>query len=123
MLDKNIKHLRKIEGLSQVAYGRIFGASRSMIDSYERGNAQPGSEMLQAIAAHHGVTMEALLNRDLSKKSVYMNAVRITSTTDTDLIQAKDEMIAELRRQLKNQQEMLNNQQRIIEHLGTLTRK
>jgi transcriptional regulator with XRE-family HTH domain len=123
MLDKNIKHLRKVDGLSQAAFGQLFGASRSMIDSYERSTAKPASDMLQAIAAHYHITIDALLTRDLSKKAVYMNAMRLTSMTDIDVVQAKDEVIAELRRQVKNQQDTINNQQRVIEHLGNMTRK
>lgn len=116
MLDKNIKHLRSLAGLSQAAFGEPFGASRSMIDSYERNNAKPSSEMLQAIASHYHITIEALLTRDLSKKSVYANSLSIGNAVDTDIVQVKDEVIAELRRQVKSLQEIINNQQRIIEH-------
>jgi transcriptional regulator with XRE-family HTH domain len=123
MLDTNIKHLRNIDALSQSSFGERFGASRSMIDSYERGNAKPSNEMLQAIASYYHITIDALLTKDLSNKNVFRNAMRLTSTTDTDLLQAKEEIIVELRRQIRNQQEMINNQQRLIEHLGSLTRK
>lgn len=117
MLEKNIKHLRQVDDLSQTAFGGRFGASRSMIDSYERGNAKPSSDMLQTIAAHYHISIDALLSKDLSNKTVFRNAMCLTSTADSDILQAKDEMIAELRRQVKNQQEMINNQQRVIEHL------
>ncbi|HJU45686.1 MAG TPA: helix-turn-helix transcriptional regulator [Chitinophagaceae bacterium] len=117
MLDKNIKHLRQLDDLSQSSFGERFGASRSMIDSYERGNAKPSSDTLKTIAAYYGITIDALLTKDLSNKTVFRNAMCLTSTTDSDLLQAKDEVIAELRRQVKSQQETIHHQQRLIENL------
>lgn len=115
MLNKNIRHLRQLSRLSQGAFGESFGASRSMIDSYERNNAKPSNEMLRAIAAHYHISVDALLSRDLSKKSVLSSLVS-EGLSDTNIHhQAKDEIIAELRRQIKSQQEIINNQQRIIE--------
>lgn len=117
MLDKNIKHLRQTDDLSQAAFGERFGASRSMIDSYERNNAKPSSDMLQAIAAHYHISIDALLTKDLSNKTVFRNALCLTSTTDSEILQAKEELITELRKQIRNQQETIANQQRVIEHL------
>lgn len=123
MLDKNIRHLRSLDGLSQKEFGKLFEASRSMIDSYERGNAEPSNDLLQVIAARYHVSVDALLTKDLSNKIVFRNAMSLTSSGDTDLLKAKDETISELRKQVRNQQEIITNQQRIIEHMGGLARK
>lgn len=116
MLNKNIRHLRQLSQLSQGAFGESFGASRSMIDSYERNNAKPSNEMLKAIAARYHITIDALLSRDLSKNSTLSGLMSTESLSDIDIHnQAKNEIITELRRQVKNQQDIINNQQRIIE--------
>lgn len=117
MLAKNLKYLRQSDALSQAAFGDRFKASRSMIDSYERGSARPSSDLLQAIAAHYHINIDALLSRDLSNKTVFRNAICLTGGSDSDLLQAKDEVIAELRRQVKSLQETVNHQQRLIENL------
>lgn len=117
MLTNNIKHLRQTDDLSQAAFGDRFKASRSMIDSYERGNAKPSSDTLQAIAAHYHISIDALLTKDLSNKTVFRNAMCLTSTTDSHILQARDEVITELRRQVKSMQETIHYQQRIIENL------
>jgi transcriptional regulator with XRE-family HTH domain len=123
LLSKNLRHLRSLDGLTQKDFGNLFKASRSNIDSYERGNATPSNKMLQAIAAHHHITIDALLSKDLSNKTVFRNAMCLTNTSETDILQAKEEVIVELRRQVRNQQELINNQQRVIEHLGGMNRK
>ena len=122
LLSKNIRHLRLLDDLTQKDFGKLFEASRSNVDSYERGNAKPSNKMLQAIAAHYHISVDALLSKDLSSKTVFRNAMHISSPMETDLLKAKDETIAELRRQVKSQQDTINNLQRIIEHLGNLTR-
>lgn len=113
MLDKNIKYLRTVSGLSQGAFGELFDASRSMIDSYERNNAKPSPELLTAISNHFKISIDLLLKKELSRKHIM--AYTALSESDDEGLQSKDQIIADLVKQIKSQQATIMNQQSIID--------
>lgn len=66
MIDKNIKYLRKQKGLTQDEFAKKISVNRAMIGSYEEGRAQPKISVLQNISTYFKVSVDALINKDLS---------------------------------------------------------
>lgn len=55
--------LRKKAHLSQEAFAKAIGASRSAVRDWELGDKMPGGKMLLRIAQFHGVSVDYLLGR------------------------------------------------------------
>lgn len=104
-LNSNIKFLRNYTRTTQEQFGKIFGKSRSNIDSYERGNARPDEAFQKALAEHFSISLEVLLYKDIQKNPGLMfhsNSINEQNSIATeDVIKAKDELIRELKLQLK----------------------
>ncbi|TAE56368.1 MAG: XRE family transcriptional regulator, partial [Bacteroidetes bacterium] len=68
-IGKNIKHLRKLRGLTQQDLADILAIRRSNIGAYEEGRATPRYETLQSMAKHFEISVDRLLSEDLTKLS------------------------------------------------------
>lgn len=65
---KNLRYLREKNGKpSQEKLGERLGLSRSVVSSYEDGRAEPKMEILDKIAKLFDVSIDQLINEDLSK--------------------------------------------------------
>lgn len=64
-LGLNIKHLRKVRGLTQDQLADKIGVNRAMIGSYEEGRAVPKLQALQVISHYFNVSIDNLVNKDL----------------------------------------------------------
>jgi transcriptional regulator with XRE-family HTH domain len=65
---KNLRYLREKNGKpSQEKLGDRLGLSRSVVSSYEDGRAEPKLEILDRIAKYFGVTIDQIVNEDISK--------------------------------------------------------
>ena len=62
-LSQRIKELRNEQNLTQFELSQILETSKSSINMYERGEREPGIEMLEAIADHFNVDMDYLFGR------------------------------------------------------------
>ena len=65
-ISQNIKYLRKKKELTQDELSLKIGVKRSMIGSYEESRAIPKLPLLQAIAYYFNVSLNDLLDKDLS---------------------------------------------------------
>lgn len=65
-LGLNIKHLRKVRNLTQDQLADKIGVNRAMIGSYEEGRAIPKIQVLQALSHYFNMTIDKLINIDLS---------------------------------------------------------
>ena len=63
----NIRSQRKIRALTQEELANKIGLTRSIIGAYEEGRAEPKLSTLQNLAYFFDITVDALLNSDLSK--------------------------------------------------------
>ena len=61
LFNERLKDLRKKAGLSQAELAKRIGVSKSSINMYERGEREPGLEILEAIADFFNVDMNYLL--------------------------------------------------------------
>jgi transcriptional regulator with XRE-family HTH domain len=69
-LNKNIKHLRKLKGFTQSDLAERIGLKRAQIGSYEEHRAEPKIDAIQKIAYLFGLSLESLINQDLTKSDL-----------------------------------------------------
>ena len=65
-INKNIKKLRTLKGLSQSEFAKIFDLSRANIGSYEEGRAQPKIDTVTRIANYFSISLDDFVNKELS---------------------------------------------------------
>jgi transcriptional regulator with XRE-family HTH domain len=65
-LGLNIKYLRRVNYLTQDQFADKIGVNRAMIGSYEEGRAIPKLTALQDISHYFNVSIDDLVNTDLS---------------------------------------------------------
>ena len=68
---KNIKKIRSIKKLSQLAFADIFGLKRSSVGSYEEGRAEPKLEIIIKIAKHFNISVDNLVNKEITVNELY----------------------------------------------------
>lgn len=68
-LGLNIKYLRKVRNLTQDQLADKIGVNRAMIGSYEEGRAAPKLPALQILSHYFNVSIDSLVNIDLSTES------------------------------------------------------
>ena len=68
-LGLNIKYLRKVRNLTQDQLADKIGVNRAMIGSYEEGRAVPKLPALQILSHYFNVSIDSLVNIDLSTQS------------------------------------------------------
>lgn len=70
MLSDNIKFLREKKGLSQEDFGKLIGATRGQVGSYEEDRAKPKTEIANKICKHFSIQVEDLFAKRLNKSNV-----------------------------------------------------
>ena len=66
-IHKNIRHLRKLRGLTQEQFAEELKVPRSRIGSYEEGRSEPPIAMLIALSAFFKVPVDILIKNDLTR--------------------------------------------------------
>jgi|GEM_PF-1131533 len=66
----NLRYLRKRERVTLEALSRMLGVSKSSLSDYEIRKTYPPLDVYCRLAAHFGVSLDALDKRDLSKAPV-----------------------------------------------------
>lgn len=84
-LINNIRFLRKKHQLTQDEMASALGVKRAVIGSYEEGRAVPKITILQKICTHFKISIDELINSDLSNSSTITDKItgknlRILST-------------------------------------------
>ena len=59
----NISKVRKKAGLSQAAFGQLFGAAQNTVCNWENGKREPDFDVLKQIAEHFNVSIDYLLGK------------------------------------------------------------
>lgn len=62
----NLKYLRKQKGLTQSSLGNLIGVNRPKLGSYEEGRAEPNMSTLQQISQYFSITIDDLIEKNLS---------------------------------------------------------
>lgn len=86
---KNLKHLRKLRGLTQEEFAFKLNIKRSLLGAYEEERAEPRLDVLEIISDTFNVSLDDLLRKDLSEvKSSYIVKRRQQKlTSENNLIQ------------------------------------
>ncbi len=77
---KNIRKIRSIKKISQTEFARIFDLSRASVGSYEEGRAEPKIEIITKVANYFSITLDELINKELTVNELY----HFDGRTDTD---------------------------------------
>ncbi|SMB99275.1 transcriptional regulator, XRE family [Hymenobacter roseosalivarius DSM 11622] len=76
MINTNLKFWRRELGLTQAQMAEKLTIKRSLVGAYEEGRAEPKLTTLVNMARLFGITLDALVTTDFSKKSVAKAALR-----------------------------------------------
>lgn len=79
-ISQNISYLVKESGLSQDVFGAMFDLKKGVVNQYILGKSLPKIETLQKISKHFKITLDDLVNIDLSEKK-YENKLIPASAT------------------------------------------
>ncbi|MFZ9589911.1 MAG: helix-turn-helix domain-containing protein, partial [Chitinophagaceae bacterium] len=58
---KNLKHLRKLKGLTQEEFAQKLQIKRSLLGAYEEERAEPRIDVLEMVSDHFGISLDDLL--------------------------------------------------------------
>ncbi len=70
-IGKNIKKIRTVKKINQADFADLFGLARASVGSYEEGRAEPKIDTIIAIANHFGISIDLLLNKELTVNELY----------------------------------------------------
>ncbi len=65
---KNLKHLRKLRGLTQEEFAAKLQIKRSLLGAYEEERAEPRIDVLETVSDLFKVSLDDLLRRDLNEQ-------------------------------------------------------
>ena len=65
-IGKNIRKIRMVKKMSQNDFAKIFDVARPSIGAYEEGRAEPKIETVIQIAKHFGISIDALLTKEIT---------------------------------------------------------
>ncbi|MBP0019402.1 MAG: helix-turn-helix transcriptional regulator [Cyanobacteria bacterium SBLK] len=65
-IGRNIRELRKAEGLSQTQFAKKVKLTQSAISQFEDGKRVPSTQALQKIATAFNISMDNLMGREVS---------------------------------------------------------
>ena len=71
VIGKNIKKIRTAKKISQSEFSDLFSLSRASVGSYEEGRAEPRIDTIISIANHFGLSIDALLTKELTFDELY----------------------------------------------------
>lgn len=92
---KNLKYLRKNQGLTQQDLADIVGKKKSIVGNYEKGNVEASIETVQKLADYFTVNWVNLLGTDFSvafadDKAIGNNQATTTVTTTVAITNTKE---------------------------------
>ena len=70
LIGKNIRKIRSVKKISQQAFAELFALTRANIGSYEEGRAEPKVQIVVDIANKFGVSVDRLLNAEISVNEI-----------------------------------------------------
>lgn len=83
-LGKNLRKIRTIKKLSQSAFADLFELNRGNISAYEEERAEAKIETIIQIAKYFGISLEALLTKELTVNEIIQFDKHIQETQNTN---------------------------------------
>lgn len=96
-LSKNLRHLRKREGYTQIEMADLLNVTPKCVSFYELGEKKPSLERLVNISEFFGVTVDDLLKKDLEKEDFDVIKTRrlLNETKKNELINTIGNLVIE----------------------------
>ncbi|WWU66766.1 S24 family peptidase (plasmid) [Clostridium baratii] len=80
----NLKYLRKSLNLSQTTLAKKLKISRSLLSYYENNQSEPTLKILDTISKYFNVSIDQLINSDLSQKNNFIDLNKFKLTFDLE---------------------------------------
>ncbi len=91
MFSNNLKYLRSRKGITQDNFAKLLSVSRQTIRGYENGKAEPVISTLQKICAYFEVSIQQMIESDLSNsKQEYENDISLKNNNIRVIAISKD---------------------------------
>ena len=87
VIGKNIKKIRIVKKISQSEFSSLFKVSRASVGSYEEGRAEPRIDTIISIANYFGLSIDALLTKELTYDELYQLNIFEHDTSDEEITQ------------------------------------
>ncbi len=84
-IGKNIKKIRTVKKLSQAAFAELFSLARPSVGAYEEGRAEPKIDTIIQIAHYFGLSIDLLLNKELTINDLYKFDLLPQGTTKKEI--------------------------------------
>ncbi len=84
-IGKNIKKIRTVKKLSQAAFAELFNLARPSVGAYEEGRAEPKIDTIIQIAHYFGLSIDLLLNKELTINDLYKFDLLPEGTTKKEI--------------------------------------
>lgn len=81
-ISHNIAYLVKESGLAQDIYGLQFDLKKGVINQYILGKSLPKIETLQKMSKHHKITLDDLINLELSRGNFINTDIPISTVAE-----------------------------------------
>ena len=104
---KNLKYLRKKQGLTQQDLADIVNRKKSIVGNYEKGNVEPSMETIEKISNYFTVNWVSLLGTDFTDSAAQDSSNDANVATVNELISIrkqnaqKDKKIEKLEAQIQ----------------------
>ena len=85
-IGKNIKKIRTVKKLSQASFAELFNLARPSVGAYEEGRAEPKIDTIVQIAHHFGLSIDLLLNKELTINDLFKFDVIVGDRADAKLV-------------------------------------
>lgn len=89
VIGKNIRKIRIVKKLSQAAFAEIFDLARPSVGAYEEERAEPKVDTIIQIANYFGISVDALLTKELTINDLYNFNVHLSEDAKGKVIQEK----------------------------------
>ena len=90
-IGKNIKKIRTVKKLSQASFAELFNLARPSVGAYEEGRAEPKIETIVQIAHHFGLSIDLLLNKELTINDLYKFDIMVGDLGEGSLLGEVDD--------------------------------
>lgn len=90
-IGKNIKKIRTVKKLSQASFAELFNLARPSVGAYEEGRAEPKIDTIVQIAHYFGLSIDLLLNKELTINDLYKFDVIVGDRAGTKLADKDEE--------------------------------
>lgn len=88
-ISRNITLVRHLTGLTQTDFGKLIGASKAMVISYEKGKAEPKPLLIQRISDLSGVSIDDLYRKALKEADITIRLEKVEKNNPEQVLSSE----------------------------------